>query len=225
MTTQVLEQCRECGTFVPPLAAVHRETFDYEGNRNPDHDLQSLQGCRDPHDAAGDPRGVASGACEVDLRRRAAEVEAVGAPARRRARRAPRVREADRLKRSWYQPDSTPHYDLNPARHACSSVDGRAAHRQAQGRRDHSGVASPTGGAVIRRCIDCDTAVHVADVDECAICADCAMERRRLEARPPIDYGQAGAQHVGRMRGTRDDYTPAPPDEIIRLLLMTRRKT
>lgn len=55
-----------------------------------------------------------------------------------------------------------------------------------------------------RRCA-CGNLTRVRDYDEPAICEDCQDETTRdIEAARATNL-QAGAQFVGRMRGTRDD--------------------
>lgn len=64
---------------------------------------------------------------------------------------------------------------------------------------------------MIRPCMDCEEPMHVRDHDELAICLTCVQERRNAEARALADSEQAGAQHLGRERETRDVRRPRGP--------------
>lgn len=65
-------------------------------------------------------------------------------------------------------------------------------------------------------CADCGVVTKVSDPDELAICETCAESRRADEARL-ADQSQAGAQHIGRQRGTRD--APAPVAQLLSQLM------
>lgn len=54
-----------------------------------------------------------------------------------------------------------------------------------------------------RRCTDCGDITRVDDFDSPAVCGACVGERREVE-RSVRENPQAGAQFVGRERGTRD---------------------
>jgi hypothetical protein len=60
----------------------------------------------------------------------------------------------------------------------------------------------------------------VSDPDELAICSVCVESRRSAEGRI-VEESQAGAQHIGRMRGTRDD--PPAPVDLIKALLFKKK--
>jgi hypothetical protein len=74
-----------------------------------------------------------------------------------------------------------------------------------------------------RPCIDCDAPTVVRDLDEPAVCRSCAAARRAAEADQATDE-QAGAQFVGRERGTRDDFKRPSLHEIIHRLMRASRK-
>lgn len=62
-----------------------------------------------------------------------------------------------------------------------------------------------TGFYTLQPCMDCGVPTDVADPDEYAVCPTCVKQQRERERLALLGDGQAGAQHVGRERFTRDD--------------------
>ncbi len=54
--------------------------------------------------------------------------------------------------------------------------------------------------------MDCGATTAVSDLDEPAVCGACMASGRERESVLAAGDRQAGAQHVGRERLTRDDY-------------------